>query len=204
MSKLRPGDIILFDNSDTSDLVHLASNFLSNAIDCVSGARLSHSAMVFDFDIPINGKSQQEIHIVENTILGSVDGVQLNPLSGRLAGYRYAIACHLSERIREYLDFGGMWAMVAGDLSRERYNIPELFAYLARHIPIIQEIPQLYQSDEGASVCSEYLVKLLRWGGLPGLNPAVMTPRHIAEMRMYSGYTQLAGEARVIPRFNSV
>lgn len=203
---LRAGDVILFDAGDRSDVIHLVSHVLPNAIECVSRSAWSHSAMVFDLDAPVNGRDQAELHILESTILRGANGPQLNPLSARLADYTggHAIACHLSERIRGFLDFGAMWRFAAGKLGRDRYNVAELLAYLARHIPIVQEIPALYQSDDDSEVCSEFVAQLLQAGGLPGLHPAVMAPEQLAQLRIYSGYSQLVGEPRLMPHFNSV
>lgn len=207
MIVLRPGDILLFDGSDKSDVVHIITHVLSNGIQVVSHSRWTHSAMVFDFDIPINGKPQTELNILESTILRGKNGCQLNPLSQRLVDYKdgAAVALHLKDELRDFPGFlGRMWREAANRLDHDRYNVPELLMYLARHIPIVQEIPGLYKSDDDSEVCGELLAILLRAGGLPGLRPAIMPPEAIAELAIYSGYTWLVGTPGVIPHFNSV
>ena len=202
---LRPGDIVIGDGGNVEDLVGIATHFLSNAIEGVTNSRGSHCAMVFDFDIPINGAPQNELHILESTIRNGVNGVQLNPLSQRLTeGYRNAWALLLSDRIRAFLDFGAMWTFAAERLGKDKYDIPGLLEYIARHIPIIQEIPALYQPIPGTEYCSDFLAMLLRAGGLPGLRPATMSPQSIAELHIYSSCVQLVGDPASIRNFNTV
>jgi hypothetical protein len=201
---LRAGDVIVFDGGDTSDLVHLATNVLSNGIECVTQSNLSHAAMLWPMDVPVNGKAQTELYIIESTIRDGRNGVQLNPLAQRVAEHGRTWALRLSARIRAYIDWGTVWATATGKLDRDKYNVGEILMYLLRHVPVVQEIPQLYQSTPGAEVCSELVAELLRAGGIPGLRPATISPQILSELRIYAECIQLAGEPAAIARFNSV
>ena len=206
MKPLRAGDIIGFDGSDTSDCVHLVKNVLSNGIEVVTDSRLSHLAMVWPMDVPVNGKPQVELHIIESTILGGVDGVQLNPLAQRMADEAHGrvYAFYLAERWRDFLAWGDMWALAASKLGTDRYNVLEIAEYLARHIPFVQEIPALYAPNPHAEVCSELVALMLRRGGIPGLHPPVMPPQAVIELAIFECYAQLSGPPREILRFNSI
>jgi hypothetical protein len=97
-----------------------------------------------------------------------------------------------------------MWKLGAGMLDHDKYNVIEIGEYLARHIPLIQELPVLSQSIPGMEVCSELDAILLRAGGLPGLHPALTSPQVLAELRIYDECVQLAGPPEAIPGFNTV
>ena len=203
MTPLRPGDVIAFADGDTRDLVAIAENFVSDGIQAVTHSPLTHVAMVWAFDFPINGAPQRELYIIESTIRNGVNGVQLNPLAQRLGEAKRVAGLLLSARVRAFLDFNAMWHLGAAKLG-DRYDVAEIGAYLARHIPILEEIPALYQPTAGAEVCSELVAMLLRAGGLPGLRPATMPPQAIAELRIYEEQIPLAGDPIVIPNFNTV
>lgn len=205
--KLRPGDIIVFDGGNADDVVSIVKNIVSDTIQVITHSMLTHCAMVWDFDLPINGQPQNELHLLESTIRDGISGPQLTPLADRLAEYTShgrVWALLLSDRARAFLDFGSMWNFAATKLSHDRYNVAELLLYLARHVPIVQEIPRLYQSDDDSEVCSELVAMLLRAGGLPGLRPATMPPQAIAELRIYRECVQLCGQPKGIRNFNTV
>ena len=202
---LNPGDIILCDGGAHGDLVDVITHTLPNGIQVVSHSYWTHSMMVWPPDVPIAGAPQEELHVIESTILRGKNGPQINALAARVHDYEpdgAIVALHLSERIRAFLDWGAMWAEAARRLDHDRYNVGELLAYLLRHFPGIQEIPALYRSDEDSEVCSELMAILLRAGGLPGFRPACMPPQALLELGIYSGYTFLLGE-RPMKGFNS-
>ena len=203
---LHAGDIVLFDDSSAVDLVHIVERFLPNAIDCVTRSRFSHSAMVFDLEAPIHGEPQREVHIIESTILRGRNGVQLNPLAQRLDDYHdgRAIVLHLTERMRTFLDFGAMWALAAKKLDHDEYAVEQLLAWLARYLPIVNDVPQLYEGDGTSEQCAQLVATLLAAGGVPGLRPATFCPQKLAELRMYADASWLIGEPILIRNFNSV
>jgi hypothetical protein len=195
---LRGGDILVF----ASDC------FLGDAIELWTDSVLSHSAMVIDPALPVDGQPQRELHIIESTIINGRNGPQINPLEQRLHDYQLenkgrVWGLRLSRRIRAYLDWTVLWDFAASKLH-DHYNIWELGEYILRKLPLVSYIPQLYRPAPDAEVCSELVAELLRAGGLPGLKPPQMPPQALAELRIYEDAQQLLGEPITIPRFNSI
>ena len=191
------GDIIAFGGK----------GFLSDAIERLSGSKLSHVAMVLDERLTVDGKAQTCLNIVESTILNGQNGVQINPLAARLAmcgeGERVWVL-RISDAVRGFLDWDRLWAFAMARVNRDRYNVLELGAYVARMIPIVQDLPLWYKPNSHEEVCSELVAELLAAGGLPGLRPYETSPQGIAELKIYAGCTQLIGKPAVIREFNSL
>jgi hypothetical protein len=201
---LRAGDIVLFDGGNTSDVLHLITNVLSNGIEVYSRSKSSHTAMVWPLDVPINGQQQNELYVIESTIRNGINGVQLNPLAQRVAEHERSWGLRLSPFWNANLDYGNMWQVAAAKLNKDRYNVLEIAEYLLRYVPIIGEIPAFSQSTPGMEVCSELMAILLRAGRIPGLHPALMSPQAIAELAIYENCIQLNGTPAMIARFNTV
>jgi len=192
----RGGDIIAFGGK----------GFLSDAIEWLTGSKLSHVAMVLDPRLRVDGRPQAEPQIVESTILNGRNGVQINPLAARLAmcgaGERVWVL-RLSDAIRGFLDWDRLWAFAMARVNRDRYNVLELGAYVARMIPLMQDLPLWYKPNSHEEVCSELVAELLAAGGLPGLRPYETPPQGIAELKIYADCRQLMGKPAAIRKFNS-
>jgi hypothetical protein len=190
------GDIVAFGGT----------GFVSDAIEMLTGSKLSHVAMVLDPRLRVDGKPQTELQIVESTILNGHNGVQINPLAARLAmceaGER-VWALRLSDAIRRYLDWDRLWVFAMERVNRDRYNALELGAYIARMIPVVQDLPFWYKPNSHEEVCSELVAELLSAGGLAGLRPYETPPQGIAELKIYADCRQLMGKPAVIRKFDS-
>ena len=196
LSCIRGGDIIGFGGS----------GFVSDAIEWLTRSRLSHVATVIDPRLDVDGQPQTELHIVESTILNGRNGVQINPLAARLAmcGPRERVwALRLSDAIRGFLDWDRLWAFAMVRVNRDRYNVLELGAYIARMIPVVQDLPIWYKPNSHEEVCSELVAQLLAAGGLPALRPYETPPQGIAELKIYADCRQLQGKPAAIRKFNS-
>lgn len=193
--QMRGGDMIAYGGT----------GFLSRAIEVVTGSVLSHMAMVVAPELTTAGNPDREIFITESTITPGQNGPQINPLRESVAVYPGKVWwLPLSDRIRSFLNFDDMWALMLKKIGPDRYNVLELGKYLARYVPGVNMIPWLYRVDPGYEVCEEYLCMLLAAGGLPGLNPAVMPPQKGAELKIYREAVQLVGVPTRIRSFNSV
>ena len=194
---VQPGDLIVF----------RGSGFLSAAIELFSDG-LSHVAMVLDPRLPVNGKRQREIYLIESTVLNGASGPQVNALAERIASYD-AGGCvwHLAlgDRVRAFLDWDAVRTYAVKKLAaHDTYNKLELGQYVLRRLPLIQYDPDLYAGNPRQEVCSELAAELYKAGGLPGLKPPETMPSTLAEMAMWGGIQQLKGPARMIARFNTV
>jgi hypothetical protein len=196
LSALRGGDIIAFGGT----------GFVSDAIEWLTRSKLSHVAMVVDPRLNVDGRPQTQLQIVESTILNGRNGAQINPLEARLAmcgpGERVWALC-LSDAIRGFLNWDRLWAFAMVRVNRDRYNVLELGAYIARMIPAVQDLPVWYQPNSREEVCSELVAELLAAGGLPGLRPYQTPPQGIAELKLYGDCRQLMGKPAAIRKFNS-
>ena len=192
---MQPGDLLVFDGGDHSDVAHLVTDFLSNAIQVVSHSNLTHSAMVY----------QVPTQLIESTILNGKSGPQLHDIAERIQSYPGRVwLLSLNPTFRKCLQFDAMWKLADQKLQGDKYNIGELLKYVGRKIPIVSYIPALYKSDAHAEVCSELVAQLLQAGGMAGLRPATMTPQSLAELRIYDTCTQLCGAPASIRNFNTV
>ncbi len=201
LGEMRGGDIIFF----------AGAGFLSDVIDLVTHSQVSHSAMILDPDLVIDGVPQHlgnipwTPNIIESTVLNGISGPQINRLDQRMTNYGAGVWwCPLSDEIRNLIHWPLAWAFALAKLKGDRYNTAELAMYLARHVPGIQSIPELYKSDPHAEVCSEFLAMILQAGGLPGLNPAIIPPQKLAELKIYRECVQLTGKSSAIRNFNTV
>ena len=204
-TQILPGDVIVFGGNDRAGLLQIPGEILAGGIQGITDSVLSHSAMVVDPQFP--GCEGTGPWIIESTIHGEQDGVQVHPLEDRLREYDAdgsAWWLPLSSRFRKFLDFDAIWALAARKVNQDTYNVWEILWYLLRHMPGVQEVPQLYQSANGSEVCSELVALLLQAGGIPGLRPATMPPQALAELRIYRDQVQLLGKPQTIARFNSV
>ena len=192
----RGGDVIAFGGT----------GLVSGAIEWLTGSKLSHVAMVLDPLLNVDGQPQTELQIVECTILNGRNGVQINALTARLAmcgpGDRGWVL-RISDAIRRYLDWDRLWAFAMARVNRDRYNVLELGAYVARLIPVVQDLPLWYRPNSHEEVCSELVAERLAAGGLAGLSPYETRPQSIAELKIYAGCTQIIGKPAVIKNFNT-
>lgn len=198
---MRPGDIVLFDGSLANPCDDLGGAILAGGIEAVSDSVASHSAMIVPATFP--GLTGPSPHLIESTILDGVDGVQTHPVEERLTSGQRAWWLALSDRFRNFLDFEAMWLLAEAKVNRDAYNVLEIGKYLARHVPILSELPALYESDDNQEVCSELVAMLLQAGGIPGLNPAICSPQTLAELRIYRACIQILGPPKTIERFNT-
>lgn len=193
---LRGGDVVMFAGKRSSPLDAL--------IDFVSRSRLTHSAMVYEPTLTIEGKVQTELHIVESTILNGVDGVQINPLAARLDGNDGVALFRLKDETRAAIDWTKLWACAIAKVGRDKYNIAELFEYVARDLPFVDAIPRIYQPTPHREVCSELVTDLLQAGGAtPGANPALTSPQKLAEFAIYRDIILLFGKLSPVRNFNT-
>lgn len=197
LSKALPGDAVFFWGK---------GSILSDGIELITGGP-SHVATIYDQDLLLpNGAKQEEMHVVESTILKGVNGVQLNPLSARTASYEGTVAiASLSARVRAFLDWKALWGCANSKLGVVKYNVIEIAAYLANLV--LPGTLQLDKSDPKAVVCSELRTELLQAGGLPGLDPYRTPPEKLFVMRMYSELCVLGPaklEDKWLKGFNSV
>ncbi|MBV8730553.1 MAG: hypothetical protein JO336_12175 [Acidobacteriia bacterium] len=201
--RLRGGEIFFFDG---------APGFLDDAIQFVTHSKLTHAAMVLDPKLPIQGKSQARVNLIESTILTDaagqqVDGPQINDAEWRITTYDKGgriWVCLLDDRVRALLDFAKMWALAFGKIGKDRYNKIELLEYVVRDIPLVNDLPVLYDADSHREVCSEFCCDVLQAGGLPGLLPFQMPPQKLAELKIYSECVQIVGRELTISGFNTV
>jgi len=191
---MRGGDVLVFSSG----------GFLSGSIEVWTRSILSHSAMVLDYGLPVDGAPQSEMHLIESTILNGRSGPQINPVAARLAGYDGRVwLLRLAERFRTFIDWTSLWDFAATRLH-DHYAVIELAEYVLRKLPLVSYVPQLYRPIPHEEVCSELVAELLRAGGLPGLHPPLMPPQAIAELRIYESCSQLLGEPLEIEGFNTV
>ena len=192
----RSGDILAFGGT----------GFVSDAIEELTRSKLSHVAMVLDPRLNVNGKPQTELQIVESTILNGKNGVQINSLTVRLAmcgGGERVFLLRLSDAIHGFLAWDRLWAFAIARVNRDRYNVLELGAYMARRIPLVQDLPFWYRPNSHQEVCSELVAELLAAGGLPALRPYQTSPQGIAELNIFADCRQLKGKPAAIRKFNS-
>jgi len=192
----QPGDILVFDGSDWSDIVKIAGHVLSNGIEVWTASNLSHSAMVYK-DPKI---------LIESTILDGKSGPQLHPINGRIETYNGRMwLLVLADKVRASLDFDAMWKLADAKLAGgDTYNVGEIGAYLARKVPILSWLPWFYKENPHSEVCSELCAELLRAGGMAGLKPPEICPQTLAEMRIYAQSVQIKGQPSIIKNFNTV
>jgi hypothetical protein len=197
MPIMQPGDIITFSGT----------GFLSKSIQIVSHSILTHMGMVLPPDVLVDGRPQTETQIIESTIEDGHSGPQINPLRLRLASYAKergrAYRLSLADNIRAFLDWKILWDLAARKLHGDSYNKLELGQYVLRDLPFISYLPQLREANAHEEVCSEFLAELLRAGGLPGLNPPLLSPGIVASLRIYKSVEQLLGAPAIIRGFNT-
>ena len=200
----RGGDLVFFGGADASDLVHVISDIVSNAICVLTRSKFTHVAMVLEPTLPVNGKPQTCLNLIESTILAGKSGPQINPAGARIQGYQGLVfLARLSDRTRYMLDWPALWAYMLGLVGTDHYSIKGVADWLARFVPIVGRLPIFSQPEKDAVVCSEYIAGGFRAGGFPGLNPHVDCPQTIAEWAIFSCLEQLAGTPATIRNFNS-
>ena len=77
------GDLVFFGGADASDAVHLVTGVVSNGIAVLTRSNLTHVAMVLEPSLPIGGRPQTSLNLIESTILAGKSGPQINPAEGR-------------------------------------------------------------------------------------------------------------------------
>jgi len=181
---IQGGDVVVFEGARQ---LGNPLTWLNVAIDVISRSYLTHAAIIYPQRLTIEGQPQKCLHIIEDTIWNGVDGVQINPLAARLEGNTGVAVLRLSRATRLSLDWHRLWARAIARVGRDKYNIGELFAYVARDLPLVKDIPQLYQPTPGAEVCSEFVCDAFADGGMQELHPAVTPPQKLAQLGIYDG-----------------
>jgi hypothetical protein len=168
----RGGDLIFFGGTDTSDAVHLITDVVSNGIAVLTRSNLTHVAMVLEPSLPIGGRSQTSLNLIESTILAGRSGPQINPAEGRIQSYQGLVfLAELRERTRVTLDWNAVWDYLLGRIGLDHYSTKTIFDYLARAVPVVGRLPLFCRPAAKAEVCSEYLAAGFRGGGLAGIQP---------------------------------
>lgn len=113
---------------------------------------------------------ESDVISAESTILDGVDGVQSHPLGVRLASYGVgasADALRLSPDARSRFDLKKFYAFLGAAEGHVRYDVANLFEFVARAIPGIG--PHIFQGENpGAMVCSAFLAAAyIAAGALP-------------------------------------
>lgn len=201
----RGGDLIFFGGTDTSDAVHLITDVVSNGIAVLTRSNLTHVAMVLEPSLPIGGRSQTSLNLIESTILAGRSGPQINPAEGRIQSYQGLVfLAELRERTRVTLDWNAVWDYLLGRIGLDHYSTKTIFDYLARAVPVVGRLPLFCRPAAKAEVCSEYLAAGFRAGGFPGIHPHVDCPQTLAEWAIYAHLDQLRGRPAAIRNFNTV
>jgi hypothetical protein len=181
------------------------SGEVSELIEKFSGG-LSHVAWVIDPSIPVDGQPQTETCIFESTVTPGHSGPQINRLSAAQATYptgSRSWKLSMADHIRGFLDWPTLLDVMTRMLHGVSYNYLELGEYVLRDLPFISYLPQIREANSHEAVCSEALADLLRAGGLPGLNPPLISPAIFASLRIYSGIEQLTGPPASIRGFST-
>jgi hypothetical protein len=201
----RGGDLIFFDGADARDVVSIVTDVVSNGIAVLTRSNLTHVAMVLEPSLPIDGRPQTSLNLIESTILAGKSGPQINPAEGRIQSYEGRVfLARLRERTRVMLDWNAVWDYLLGRIGTDHYSIKTIFDYLARAAPVLGRLPLFYRPEAKAEVCSEYLAAGFRAGGFPGIHPHVDCPQTLAEWAIYEHLDQLRGRPAAIRNFNSV
>jgi hypothetical protein len=192
--QMRPGDVIAFSG-------HALISYL---IDAFSGSNLSHIAIVRN----VSGTSTNaDVVITESTIHNGKSGPQSRTLGGLLEEYGedcQAWWLPLSDEVRRDFNLFEFYKFIGSAEGSVRYDIPGLFGFLARSVPILG--PRICQGESAKRMfCSGYAVDCLEHAGaLRGINYSKTSPQDLAEMHIYREYVQILGECGKIARFNSV
>lgn len=189
-AQLRPGDHVFF----------YGTGLLSDTIEFVSDGGPSHCATVR------NGlQDGDEVRIVECTILNGLNGVQTNLLDRRIANYDDSpiVACLLSDEARKTMDLFNFYKFIGQCEGEIKYDVPDLFEFLARMTPVIGS--RLFQvPHDKVMVCSAWCTALDEASGLlRGFNYTKMMPEDLLQIKMYSKAVPLYKEAKLV-RFNTL
>ena len=205
LASARGGDLIFFGGADISDAAHLIADAVSNGIALLTRSNLTHVAMVLEPSLPVGGRPQAALNLIESTILAGKSGPQINPAEGRIQSYQGLVfLARLRERTRAMLDWNAVWDYLLGRVGPDHYAVKTLFDYLARAVPVVGRLPLFCRPAAQAEVCSEYLAAGFRAGGFPGIHPHVDCPQTLAEWAIYEGADQLRGRPAAIRNFNTV
>jgi hypothetical protein len=175
--QILPWDFIAWDGT----------GFVSDGIEFVERASVSHISWVLDPSRPIDGEKQEGFDIIEATIENGKNGVQINALDDRIANYDpggRVWLLSLSRHMRQILDFEAMFAYA---LSRrgDHYSIKSIADFILRKVPVIGYLPVFHKPDPHGEVCSEYAAEILRAGGLPGIEPHECDPQKFCQMKLW-------------------
>ena len=190
--QMRPGDVIAFSGQA----------IISYLIDAFSGSNLSHIAIVRNI-----ASDSSDVVITESTIHNGKSGPQSRTLGGLLEEYGedcQAWWLPLSDEVRRDFNLFEFYKFIGSAEGSVRYDIPGLFGFLARSVPILG--PRICQGESAKRMfCSGYAVDCLEHAGaLRCINYSKTSPQDLAEMHIYREYVQILGEPRKIARFNSV
>jgi len=189
-SLLRPGDLVMFWGTAP----------LAWAIEWID-AGPSHSAIVRQ---PLTAESDATIS--QSTIQNGHNGVQTDPLGAAIAGYDTGAsiaALRLDDATRSRIDWERFYAVIGAAEDRVAYDIPDLFEFLLRDVPILGA--RVAQGEHKAKmVCSSWVTAVLEsCGVLRGINWTQVTPQQLVEMHIYRDFLPLLGNPQP-SRFNTI
>jgi hypothetical protein len=181
---MHPGDVITFSGRA----------IISYLIDAFSGSNLSHIAIVRNI-----ASDNSDVVITESTIHDGKSGPQSRPLGGLLEEYGedcQAWWLPLSDDVRKAFDLFQFYKFIGESEGAVRYDVPGLFGFLARSVPILG--PRICQGESAKRMfCSGYAVDCLEHAGaLRCINYSKTSPQDLAEMHICREYVQIPGESR--------
>lgn len=196
--RMQPGDVIVFNGTQ----------FISKLINLFSGGP-SHVGMV-RLIVDEGREDGKTVQIVESTISDKCSGVQTSRLSERLAECEKAGErvwwLPLSREVRKEINWEKFYSFIeACDNGKVSYDIPGLFGFLWRLIPIVG-VRVAQGENKSKMFCSGTDAAILEAAGvLRGINISKISPQDIVEMNIYdSEYYQILGGYKELKRWNTV
>ena len=195
--QIRHGDVIAFGGE----------GFYSGLIKLATNSPVSHVGVVYRAaPDPRTGLWQNLL--MESTSLSGFSGVTLTRLSSRLQDYRGEVWwLALSDEFRHRTDWQAFHVWLALNEGKPYDARAAATSALdrAEKLPLIGKLfrnPERYKR----LFCSQLVCGAFKAAGaLPKtLNPAEITPRDLAAMKIYSGAAQLKGAAKDIKNFNTL
>ena len=189
LSQMQPGDVIAL--SGHALISYLIDAFTGPVWPWQSESCLSHLAIV---ERPFDGT---DVWITESTIYKGKNGPQSRSLSDLLLEYSddkdQAWWLQLNPKLRAYGDWAAFQSAVTEAEAQDKYDIPGLFAFLVRNIPVIGS--RFCQTESAKRLfCSGYAVWLLESSQiLRGINYSKEAPQDVVEMGIWCQYQQIFG-----------
>jgi hypothetical protein len=194
-TEIRPGDIIAFGGV----------GMFSSVIKFFTRSAISHVGIVMENKMVLENSPQpgKIVYMIESTTLSKngVKGIQVNPLSDRLAEIESmggsAWVLFLNESIRSEVNWKTFFDTCWAERGKS-YNMP---AAILAGLPL----PNFIQRS--AKFCSQLVIYTLKKSGVSRLQkvlPASVNPQELCEMNIFSSrYYQVVGKQKEIRNFNS-